>query len=202
MHWLPEPEPGTSICLGFDGADTNDHTALRAETQGGFIFTPRYGPDLLPCHWDPEEWGGQVPRTTIAAAIDEVFERFKVLRMYADPPHYEKQIEDWALTHGDEVVLGWYTNRYRPMHDALTRFVGDLASKPRWLTHDGCPITAIQVGNARKIVRGTQYILGKPADHQKIDAAMAVVLAHEAASDMRAEGWPDEEPDTRVFCFA
>jgi hypothetical protein len=186
--------------MGFDGADTNDHAALRCETREGYIFTPRYGPDLLPAHWNPDEWGGQVPRTTIDGAVDELFDRFEVKLFYPDPPHYETAIEDWALRHGDEIVRPWYTQRYTPMHAALVRFVSDLSAKPPWLTHDGCPITAIQMANARKIVRGRQYILGKPSDHQKIDAAMAVVLAHEAASDMRAAGWPDEE-DARVFCF-
>jgi hypothetical protein len=200
MTWLPEPPPGTQIALGFDGADTNDHAALRAETRSGYLFTPRYGPDLLPCHWNPEEWGGQVPRTTIDGALREVVERFKVGRGYFDPPHYETQIEQWALDLGDDIIVPWYTQRYSPMHAALVRFVTDLQSQPQWLTHDGCPITAIQIGNARKIVRGRQYILGKPSDHQKIDAAMAEVLAHEAASDLRAEGWPDEE-DSSVFCF-
>ncbi len=44
----------------------------------------------------------------------------------------------------------------------------------------------------RKVAKpGQKYILGKPADHQKIDAAMASILAHEAASDAREAGWAD-----------
>ena len=70
----------------------------------------------------------------------------------------------------------------------LERFVTDLTSGQ--LTHDGCPITAIHVGNARKMARpGERYILGKPSEDQKIDAAMASALCHEAAADARAAGW-------------
>jgi phage terminase large subunit-like protein len=47
---------------------------------------------------------------------------------------------------------------------------------------------------------GQKYILGKPADHQKIDPAMASILAHEAAADTREAGWPTDV-DSRVIVF-
>ena len=58
------------------------------------------------------------------------------------------------------------------------------------LTHDACPITAVHVANARKLAKpGDKYILGKPNQNQKIDAAIASVICHEAAADMRTAGW-------------
>jgi hypothetical protein len=46
------------------------------------------------------------------------------------------------------------------MHDALVRSVTDL--KTGRSTHDGCPITALHVANARKIAKpGERYILGE-----------------------------------------
>ena len=53
--------------------------------------------------------------------------------------------------------------------------------------------------NARKIPQRKGYTLGKPSQHQKIDVSVTSILAHEAASDVRAEGWPDN--DTTVICF-
>ena len=44
-------------------------------------------------------------------------------------------------------------------------------------------------------------MLGKPAEHQKIDIAMADILAHEAASDMRALGWDGKSMASKVFVF-
>ena len=45
--------------------------------------------------------------------------------------------------------------------------------------------------NARMIAKpGDKFILGKPSEHQHIDLCMADVLAHEAASDARADNWP------------
>ena len=41
-------------------------------------------------------------------------------------------------------------------------------------------------------------MLGKPSQDQKIDVSVTSVLCHEAAADMRAAGWPEEQ-DTTVF---
>lgn len=184
----------TRIGLGFDGSDVDDWTALKAETADGHLFTPRYGPDRRPTIWNPAEWGGQIPRSEVHAAVDEVFASFDVVRMYCDPPYWSSEIEAWALAYGEKVVIDWPTARVTQMHSALTRFVTDLSTG--LLTHDGCLITSAHVANARKLARpGERYILSKPhgAYHQKIDAAMASVLAHEAAADVRALGTPDDE---------
>lgn len=179
---------GTAICLGFDGSDSDDWTALRAETFGGYRFTPTYGPDNRPTIWDPAEWGGSIPRGEVNAAVDEVCARYQVARAYCDPRDWQSEIGDWALRYGEKVFVEWATYRVAQMHDALERTVTDLTSGRS--THDACSITETQVANARKVAKpGQRYILGKPAQHQKIDAAMADVLAHEAAADAREAGW-------------
>lgn len=199
MDWLPEPAAGEAICLGFDGSDVDDWTALRAETRDGFQFTPRYGPDRRPTIWNPSEWNGRVPRAEVDVAVSEVFERFEVERFYADPPRWETDVDRWSLAHGEAHVIEWATYRTKQMHEALERFAVDLAAGR--IRHDGCPLTALNLANARKIAKaGDRYILGKPSQSQKIDAAMASVLAHEAASDARAAGWADPV-DTRMFAF-
>lgn len=179
--------PGTAITLGFDGSDSDDWTAIRAETLDGFAFTPTYGPDSRPTIWDPAQWEGSIPRGEVNAAMDELCARYRVVLAYCDPPDWRSEIGDWALRHGDKVFIEWATYRGVVMHDALDRYVTDLVSGR--LTHDDCPITATHVGNARKLARpGQRYILGKPTQHQKIDAAMASVLAHEAAAIARESG--------------
>ncbi len=197
MDWLPEPPAGTPICLGFDGSDVDDWTALRAETLDGFQFTPRYGPDRRPTIWNPAEWDGRVSRDQVDTAMAEVFDRFSVERLYADPPRWETDVDRWALKHGEQHVIEWATYRTKQMHDALDRFVSDLTAGR--IRHDGCPLTALHVGNARKVAKpGDRYLLGKASQKQKIDAAMATVLAHEAASDARAAGW-SAEPEQTYF---
>ena len=73
--------------------------------------------------------------------------------------------------------------------------VTDLASGA--FDHDGCPITAVHVANAVKAARKNDtYVLAKASRTQKIDAAMADVLAHEARADALAAGWTDAPTET------
>lgn len=178
------------VCAGFDGSTTDDWTVIRSETLDGHQFTPTYGQGQRSTMWDPGDFGGRIPRTEVQAAVDELFTRNDVARLYCDPRDWQTEIDEWALTYGEKVVIVWPTNRITQMHASLERFVTDLTTGR--LTHDGCEVTARHIGNTRKLLRpGEKYIIGKPqgAYHQKIDAAVASVLAHEAACDARAAGW-------------
>jgi len=188
------------VCLAFDGSDVDDWTAIRAETIDGWQFTPTWGVDAAPTIWDPAQHGGSIPRVEVHAAVDELFGRYDVARMYCDPPYWDTEIQTWALRHGEERVIEWLTRRPVQMHEAARRFVTDLSTGA--LTHDGCPITAQHVAAARRLARGAdRYVLGKPAQHQKIDAAVTSVLAHEAACDARAAGWGTRAPARPSFSF-
>ena len=179
---------GADICLGFDGSRSSDWTALRAETLDGHRFLPTYGPDNRPTFWRPEEGPeGRIPRGEVDAAVDELWRRFRVKRLYCDPRHWETQIDQWATRHGEDVVE-WPTNSVSRMHPALLRYREDLVG--RLTTHDADPTTKLHALAARKVAKtGERFILGKPSDNQKIDLLMADVLAHEAAADARADGW-------------
>ena len=199
VEWMSSPPDGTQIALGFDGSENNDWTAIQAETIDGLTFTPRYGPDGRPTVWNPAEWGDQIPRGEVNAAVDELFSRYEVSRMYCDPHDWYSEIGDWSLKYGDEHVFEWNTSRAAKMYEEIRRFEVDL--KERRITHDGCPIATLHAANARKVAKpGQKYILGKPAIHQKIDAIMARILAHTAASDAHADGW-GEKTDSRMWCF-
>lgn len=189
---LREVPDGTPIVLGFDGSDVDDWTVLRAQTQDGYQFTPAFGDDRKPCIWNPAEHGGKIPRLEVAAAIDEVFERFTVVRMYADPPDWKTEINGWEAQHGEKVVIRWETYRITQMHAALKRLHSDVTKDATTFLHDGCAVTFTHVKNARKLARaGQKYVLGKPSQAQKIDAAMSSTLADEAAGDVTAAKlWP------------
>jgi hypothetical protein len=191
-------EPGERIALGFDGSRSGDWTALRAETHDGHRFTPTYGPDGRPTFWNPDEWGGRIPRDEVNVAVAEMFDRYDVARMYVDPRHWETQADAWAAEYGDDVVVVWPTNQINRMFDALVRFLEDTTEG--LTTHDNDPTLRLHALAARKVAKpGDKYILGKPAETQKIDLLMADVLAHEAAADQRAEGW--QKQDNRVIVF-
>lgn len=183
------PAPKAQIVLGFDGSDVDDWTAIRAETLDGYQWTPTYGPDSRPTVWDPADWGGQTPRLEVDAAIDELMNRYDVVRMYADPPYWETEVDGWAAKYGEKRVVRWYTNRVVQMHAACERLITDVTKAGSTFRHDGCEFTSIHVRNARKAARPSgRYVLRKAAVHQKIDVAVTSVLAHEAAGDAIAAG--------------
>jgi hypothetical protein len=192
--------PGVPVVLGFDGSDVNDWTGIRAELQDGYQFTPTYGPDQRPTIWNPAEFDGQVPRLDVAAAVDELMTRYKVIRMYADPPDWKSELDEWAAKYGEKVVIRWETYRAVQMHAAAERLLTDMGKADSSFAHDGCPITAIHVKNARKVGRpGQRYVLAKPSDLQKIDMCVTSVICHEAAGDVTAAKlWLGERRLTRV----
>lgn len=201
IEWLPNPEPGTHIVLAFDGSETDDFSVIRAETKDGFQFTPRYGDDRDPTIWNPDEWNGQIPRGEVDAAVDELFSTYKVSRFYCDPSGWYSEIGDWAVRFGQDKVFEWSNGRIDRMFHAIRRFEVDLSTGR--IRNDGCPITSVHIANARKVSKpGQKYVLGKPTNHQKIDAAMASIVAHEAAMDMNEAGWPDLTPvSSKMICF-
>jgi hypothetical protein len=182
---MPTLARRTQVVLGFDGSDVDDWTGIRAETREGFQFTPitAAGPTI----WNPAEHGGRVPRLEVAAAVDELFERFDVVRMYCDPPYWTTEVDAWAEKYGDKRVIRWETYQPKRMHAAAERLVTDVAKSDSGFTHDGCEITGRHIRNARKASRlNGRYVLTKPGDGRKIDLAVCSILAHEAAGDVTA----------------
>ena len=187
-----EVPPGSNIVLGFDGSDTDDWTAIRAQTQDGYQFTPRYGVQQLPTIWDPLEFGGQVPRLEVADAVKWLMKTYTVARMYVDPPGWSTEADGWAAEYGEKVVLRWYTQRLIQMHAAAERLLTDISKAASTFSHDGCLTTTAHVEATHKEPRPSgRYVLCKPEDGRKIDAAVTSVLANEAAGDVTAAGlWP------------
>ena len=189
----PQPADVQYVSLGFDGSVSGDWTAIRAETRDGFRFTPTYGPDNRPTYWNPAEWEGQVPRGEVRTTVAEIFEKYTVARFYCDPRHWESQIDEWKIEYGEDVVSEWPTNSISRMYPALTRYQADLNEGKT--SHDACLPTKTHALNARKIAKpGDKFLIGKPSEHQKIDLLVTDVIAHEAASDARANGWADLSP--------
>ena len=178
---------GTKLCLGFDGSDVDDWTGIRAETLDGFQFTPTFAGGRKTI-WNPKSFGGRVPRAEVNAAVEELFARYDIVRMYCDPPYWQSEVDAWA-GRWEKKVFQWATYRPAQMHEALERLKTDAASPDSDFTHDGCELTSTHIRNAVERPRpGSRYILGKASQTQKIDLAMCSALAHEAAGDAIAAG--------------
>ena len=140
-----------------------------------------------------------IPRGEVHAAVEQLFEKYRVVRMYCDPREWDTEIDNWILTYGEDRVVKWYTTRISRMHPALVRYRIDMIQASSRHVKDG--EFEEHALNARMIAKpGDKFILGKPSEHQHIDLVMGDVLAHEAACDARADNWPNAI-DTRVICW-
>jgi len=194
--WRPDPV-GEAVAGGFDGSDNDDWTGIRLETQDGYRFTPRYGPDNRLCYWNPAEWNGSIPRGEVHTAVTEIIAKYRLRKFYCDPRDWRTEIGEWALLADEDVVHEWATWRIDQMFLALKRARNDLLSGRT--KHDGDPMTADHISNARKVAKPQdKYLLGKPDPHRKIDLAMADVLAHEAAADLHIEGPAAWKPPSKL----
>lgn len=221
--WRTLAKPGTivadgdTITLGFDGARYEDATSIVATHV-------RSGYQWLVGLWERphgiETW--EVPEAEVRAAMEMAFERWRVWRLYADPPYWETTVAEWAGRWGEERVVQWRTNRQVPIAWAARSFAN--AIKDREVSHDGSAGLSRHIGNAirRKVPvfddqRQQLWMIQKERSDSphKIDAAMAAILSWEARRDALAAGvgqkaesvyeerglvdpWGDEDEENRV----
>lgn len=184
---LGEPDDelaaGERITIGFDGARVGDSTAIvGCRLSDGLL-------QLLGVWEAPSDvptW--EVPANEVDALLASIMERFRVQRGYFDPPLWRSEIDTWAREYGPKVVQRYETARSRMM-GAVERFRTDVATQR--LHHSGDITLTRHVLNAQtREARGGGYWLAKdrPNSTQKIDAAIAAVLAYEARADVLASG--------------
>jgi len=180
-----EVPAGTAIGLGFDGSITTDETWLVGCTREGYCFV------LGRWSRPPDTVGWSVPRDEVQAAIESAFATYRVGRFLFDPPKWWQEGEAWQTRWSAEVVLPLDTNQPRRQAPALDRLL--VAIREGTISHDGNPVLAEHMAAAhlRKVQLTaadddgrTRYVIVKGEDRRKIDGAMALLLAHEAAMTM------------------
>lgn len=177
--------PRSRVTIGFDGARMRDATAfVVTDIDTGFqeLMGLWERPDDAEDDWE-------VPEAEVTAKLQELMSRFRVVRMYCDPPHWNNTVGEWSVTHGDEVVQEWWTNRTRPMVNAIGAW--SEAIETGRVSHNGDPDLARHVGNAGRRQtnlldeRGERlWILGKLHPTRKFDACMAAILSWQARMDV------------------
>ena len=171
---------GDRVTVGFDGARVADATAIvLCRLEDGLLEPFRV--------WEQpagsKDW--QVPGGEVDAAVGEVMERYRVVRGYFDPPLWFSEIDAWGREFGDQAVMRYWTSRAR-MTAAVERFRTDALTAK--LHHVGDGRLTRHVLNAQMVQSRGGYHLAKtrPASPDKIDAAVAAVLAYEARADVLA----------------
>ena len=186
---------GAQIVLGFDGSRYDDATALVATS----VSDPH---QVVVGIWErPDsqvDW--EVAINEVDGAVSDAFERWRVSRMYCDPPKWESWVAAWAGRYGEKIAVEWWTNRRKPMAYAIKAYVNAISAGD--FTHDGNPIFRQHIGNCHRSYTNLVdeegqplWILRKerPDSPFKIDAAMAAVLSWEARLDAIAAGVEQED---------
>ena len=190
---------GAAITLGFDGARTQDSTALvGCEISTGYVWPIAVWARPLDLG-DDDEW--EVPAAEVDAVVEATMNRYRVIRSYNDPPWWEIQVDTWAGRWPDR-VWRFPTSRYARMVWAVRAI--ETAIRSGELTHDGSSILAEHIANARRRPTTVKdpdtllpmHVLAKEfrGSRLKVDAAVALVLAWQARLDAIAAGALVEDP--------
>jgi hypothetical protein len=189
--------PGDRVTLGFDGARSNDATALvgvRVSDHHAFPILIREQPD------GPEGKDWVVDRDEFDAAVRKAFDRFDVVGFYADPPYWQELVNGWESDYGDQLeVHASSQNSIRFWTKATSKIATAVelvstAAADGTMTHAGQKQLTRHVLNARLWPRPGGDVIGKETKNstRKIDAAMALVLAFQAATDWENRGKQDD----------
>lgn len=229
--WLSQPEVraasdldravelGDRIVLGFDGSrkrsrGVTDATALiGCRLSDGHLF--EIGVWEQPKGWKPPPGepgeGWQVPVVEVLATVHETFDRYDVIGFYADPAKWESHVADWEAAYGPRLkvqstrnhpVEWWMTGgRSTLIVRALEKFHTALTECE--LTLDGAAALVRHLLNARrrKTRSGIQIMKANPDSPDKIDAAVAAVLAWQCRLDAIAKGITAEAEEMGGFTF-
>lgn len=190
-------DPKEPITLGFDGSRSRTRGKTDATALVG--CTVRDGHVFLIQAWehpdDQDEW--QVPTSEVDAKVKEMFATHNVVGFYADPAKWESFVADWEARYAKGLKVGraghpiewWMTGgRSGLIAKALEQF--HTAVVENEMTHNGSSVLARHILNARRKIRnGTLQIAKKhPDSEDKIDAAVAAVLAWQARLDAVSKG--------------
>lgn len=208
--WISSPEwmacastkevaKGEEITLGFDGSrkrtrGVTDATALiGCRVSDGHLFEIRI--------WEqpdgPAGEGWEVPITEVDYEVRQAFERFNVVGFFADPAKWESYIAQWEADFGKKLkvkssqphpIEWWMTgNRSYLVVRALEQFQN--AVLDRELTHSGLALTRHVLNARRRLGRsGVSIAKEHPESPNKIDAAIAAVLAYQARLQALSKG--------------
>lgn len=184
--------PGALVTLGFDGAVTDDSTAL-------VVTDVKTGVQILIGIWekpkDGEGWS--VPVAEVNSLVDYCFEAYDVFSFYYDPPYWQEAGARWDEKYPGKVVE-WPTRNLNRIYYAIRAYQEAIANGE--IAHSGDKDLIRHIGNAgRKEVNSTdeegkrKFRLGKLAKHRKFDAAMAAILSWQARLDAIKKGASAED---------
>lgn len=179
-------QPKQKIALGFDGSKSNDWTALVAcRIEDGMLFVIKV--------WDPQKYGGEVPREDVDATVHSMFERYDVVAFRADVKEFEAYVDQWGRAYKKKIKVNASPNNpiAFDMRGQQKKFAFDCerledAVLEQEVSHDGNPLLRQHVLNAKRHPTSYDAISIRKVtkdSSKKIDAAVCAVLAFGARQD-------------------
>jgi phage terminase large subunit-like protein len=169
--------PGEAVCIGFDGSRNHDSTAVVAATCGPIPHIEIVQIWERPEH-AADDWS--VPILEVEDALRAACRRWRVREIVADPWGWQRSLQ---ILEGEGATVVTFPQTAQRMGPATTRF--QVAVMNHGLTHNGDPVLAAHIANARikvdprgqRIVKETTYSL------RKVDAAVAACMALDRAAE-------------------
>ena len=183
---LDQLGPREPITLGFDGALTDDSTALvgvRVSDGAPFILGLWEKPD------GPAGLGWEVDKDVVRGVVGNVFASYDVVGFYADVHLWETDVDSWREQYGERLLVKATTTHAVAFdmrgHQAETTRATEAfcrAVVDGELPHNGDPRLARHVKNARRRPNRFGVSFGKESRESphKVDALAALLLARMA----------------------
>jgi hypothetical protein len=185
--------PKTMITLGFDGAVTDDSTALigcTVDTAEVFPIKIWEKPDIPLKDKEGNEIKWEVDPVAVDAAVAWAMKTYRVVGFFADPPYWQTYVDSWDSKYGEDMLveaqasspIKWWTKRDTQMSMALERFHDEICNDTGIARIQNHKVMIRHFLNARVWERPAGNVIGKESKKspKKIDACMAATLAFEA----------------------
>jgi phage terminase large subunit-like protein len=171
------PEPGEEVILAFDGAFSNDSTALVMWLLGG------EKPHLMVVGlWerpDDAEQGWHIPVAEVEETIVSTFrdERFNVREIVFDPARWQRT---FMVLDEEGLPVVSYPNSAANMVPATQKFYEAVVNES--FTHDGDERLARHIANCVTKQSSRGVMVAKASSRRKVDAAVASIFGYDRAT--------------------
>jgi len=171
------PEPGEDVILAFDGAFSNDSTALVMWLLGG------EKPHLMVVGlWerpDDAEQGWHIPVAEVEETIVSTFrdERFNVKEIVFDPARWQRT---FMVLDEEGLPVVSYPNSAANMVPATQKFYEAVVNQS--FTHDGDERLARHIANCVTKQSSRGVMVAKASSRRKVDAAVASIFGYDRAT--------------------
>jgi phage terminase large subunit-like protein len=183
------PEPGEEVILAFDGAFSNDSTALVAWLTGGDK------PHLMVVGiWerpDDAEQGWHVPVAEVEQTIIDTFRNsnFQTREIVFDPARWQRT---FMILDEQGMPVVSYPNSAERMVPATQKFYEAVVNQS--FTHDGDERMARHITNCVTKQSSRGVMVAKASSKRKVDAAVAAIFGYDRATQP-----PEPKPPVARF---